>query len=284
MSTLQVPNTTSSPNARPKIQTGKTTANRLPPPALFQGPPSRNASNISLALPGANAAAIGQPLSATSSHVQTQQPQQAPRFNKIPESRGSFLSNPARAQHGDAKNENDRADALWAEMQSTLAEVELSASSGSHVFSPEHAKALEDLRTTQLALAQAWAKSEADEMDNQRPEEAQDAKIGGSGTAVVQASPSKKSGKGSRNSSRERNLEEETEKDILLARKRREANDRYFQQVNTGVLDVVDKLEKVANAMRQVEKESREIWSESDSNGSATGSATEATESPLTNR
>jgi septum formation topological specificity factor MinE len=191
------------------------------------------------------------------------------------------MSNAIKTHQGEAKNENDRADALWAEMQNTLGEVELSASSGSHVFSAQHAKALEDLRTAQLALAQAWAKSEAEE-DNHYPEDAQ-ANIGGSATAGVQASPSKPGkGTGSRNDSRERTLEEETERDIVLARKRREANDKYFQQVNRGVLDVVAKLEEVANAMRQVEKESREIWSEGES--SVTESATDATDSPLTNR
>lgn len=190
------------------------------------------------------------------------------------------MSNTARARQGEAKNENDRADALWAEMQNTLAEVELSASSGSHVFSAAHAKALEDLRTTQLALAQAWAKSEAEE-DNHYREDTQ-ANIRSSG---LQASPSRP-GKGtsSRNNSRERNLEEETEKDIQLARKRREANDKYFKQVNNGVLEVVAKLEVVANAMRQVEKESREIWSEGESGGTGSGSATEETDSALTNR
>jgi septum formation topological specificity factor MinE len=60
-------------------------------------------------------------------------------------------------------------------------------------------------------------------------------------------------------------LEEETEQDILLARNRREANDKYFQRVNEGVLDVVAKLEEVANAMKAVEQESRDIWGETDS-------------------
>ena len=282
MSTLQVPGTVPSAVPRPKLPPSKITANRLPPPALFQGPPSRNASNISLAVPGITAAAVGSPLSASTSHGPSQQPQQAPRFSMIAPAQASFASNAARARQGEAKNENDRADALWAEMQYTLAEVELSASSGSHVFSPAHAKALEDLRTNQLALAQAWAKSEAED-ENHYPEDAY-ADIGGS-TTGVQASPSKRrSGPGSRKSSREVNLEEETERDIVLAKKRREANDKYFQQVNIGVLDVVAKLEEVANAMRQVEKESKEIWSEGESSGSVTESATEATDSPLTNR
>jgi len=286
MSTLQVPGSTTAPALRPKLPASKTTANRLPPPALFQGPPSRNASNISLGVTGASAAVVGSPTMVSSSHGLSQQPQRAPHFSKISDS-GLFMSNAIKAEQGEAKNENDRADALWAEMQNTLAGVELSASWGSHVFSEQHAKALEDLRTTQLALAQAWAKSEADEMDHRYPEDTQ-VDIGELGTAGVQASPSQRGrDKDSQNNIREGNMEDETEKDIMLARKRREANERYFQQVNSGVLNIVTKLEEVASAMRQMEKESKEIWSEGESSGSVTGSATEATEatdSPLTSR
>jgi septum formation topological specificity factor MinE len=287
MSTLQVPGSATAPALRPKLAASKTTANRLPPPALFQGPPSHNASNISLGVTGASAAVAGSPTMVSSSHGLSQQPQRAPHFSKISESTGLFMSNVIKAEQGEAKNENDRADALWAEMQNTLAGVELSASRGSHVFSEQHAKALEDLRTTQLALAQAWAKSEADEMDHHYPEDTQ-MDIGALGTVGVQASPSQRGkDKDSQNNSRERYTEDETEKDIILARKRREANERYFQQVNSGVLNIVAKLEEVASAMRQVEKESKEIWSEGESSGSATGSATEATEatdSPLMSR
>ncbi|KAM0739969.1 hypothetical protein ACQRIT_005153 [Beauveria bassiana] len=57
-------------------------------------------------------------------------------------------------------------------------------------------------------------------------------------------------------------LEEETEADILLARKRREANDEYFQRVKAGVIDVVSTLEKLAVAMRAVEQESKDVWNE----------------------
>ena len=45
-------------------------------------------------------------------------------------------------------------------MQKTLSDVELSAMNPSHVFGARHARALEDLRASQLQLAQAWAKSE----------------------------------------------------------------------------------------------------------------------------
>lgn len=180
-----------------------------------------------------------------------------------------------------AKNNADHADALWAEMQNTLAEVELSAMNSSHVFGATHARALEDLRTSQLALAQAWAKSEADEMGDAKkdlnfPSNGAEVSIGPS-----LASPkSQQSKKGETSKDTKKDLEEETEHDILLARKRREANDRYFHQVNHGVLDVVGKLEEVAAVMRRVERESREIWSESDNGG---GSATDATDTDATN-
>lgn len=48
-------------------------------------------------------------------------------------------------------------------MQSALSEVELSATTGEHVFGEKHSQALEDLRIKQLKLAQAWARSEADD-------------------------------------------------------------------------------------------------------------------------
>ncbi|EAQ86746.1 hypothetical protein CHGG_07999 [Chaetomium globosum CBS 148.51] len=72
----------------------------------------------------------------------------------------------------------DRTDALWAEMQATLEAVELTAGGSSggggggsdtartstaRVFSPDHERKLDELRAAQIALAQAWARSEADE-------------------------------------------------------------------------------------------------------------------------
>jgi len=159
-------------------------------------------------------------------------------------------------------------------MQKTLADVELSAMSSSHVFSSTHVRALEDLRSAQLGLAQAWAKSETDEVvDEEFGNETQEQSavgalkpgmLGGSGSpASARPGGQNRNRQGSSSSTNGRNLEEETERDIKLARNRREANDRYFQQVNRGVLDVVSKLEDVANAMRRVEQESREIWDDS---------------------
>jgi len=183
-----------------------------------------------------------------------------------------------------------RTDALWAEMQSTLEEVELSAVNGTHVFGPEHSKALEELRTAQIGLAQAWARSEADDAVDEGSKlksvgggilgtEGKSTLDGkGEGTEGAKSTIATGSGVGRPGSSSGpkleqmgSNLEDETKADIVLARNRREANDRYFQRVNAGVLDVVAKLEEVAAAMRSVEQESRDIWGENDSVETGTG-------------
>ena len=188
------------------------------------------------------------------------------------------------------KRQADRTDALWAEMQSTLEEVELSAVNGTHVFGPEHSKALEGLRVAQIGLAQAWARSEADDAVESADKESKGlgSKIGGGilgsdgrsaldtlgtdgkGSTIASGSQRPGSSVGAGGAERMGNkMVEETEADILLARKRREANDRYFQRVNGGVLEVVAKLEEVASAMRAVEQESRDIWGENDSAGAS---------------
>ncbi|KAK4204797.1 hypothetical protein QBC40DRAFT_191489 [Triangularia verruculosa] len=169
----------------------------------------------------------------------------------------------------------DRTDALWAEMQATLEEVELSASGGTRVFGPDHERKLDELRMAQIALAQAWARSEADEaIELAKPETtAATTSAGGAGGAGTQGEGANTEGGKSTvgtgsvlpggvrpGSGRGGRMEEETDVDILLARKRREANDRYFKRVNQGVLDVVAKLEEVATEMRAVELESKEIW------------------------
>ena len=140
-------------------------------------------------------------------------------------------------------------------MQATLAEVELSAARGNHFFGPEHSTALEELRNSQISLAQAWARSEADETVDHSWDAEAEASRGKSPRASVHQGAEEGDGK---------EMERETDRDILLARKRREANDRYFWRVRNGVLDVVGKLEEVAVAMGKVERESREIWSESE--------------------
>lgn len=152
-------------------------------------------------------------------------------------------------------------------MQSALSEVELSAVTTEHVFGEKHSQALEDLRMKQLKLAQAWSRNGAEDevVDSSRNTTDGD---GNSRRPDIDATiPEVTSTE--QNPLRDRispsTLDEETAKDIELARKRRLANDRYFERVNQGVLDVVAKLEEVSQAMRTVERESKDIWSDSES-------------------
>ncbi|TQV91359.1 hypothetical protein V2A60_008991 [Cordyceps javanica] len=171
-------------------------------------------------------------------------------------------------------------------MQATLEEVELSASAGTHVFGRSHDIKLAELRAAQIALAQAWARSEADGSMEKSSREEGSPDVGddlrsAKGSFADTTKPSEvEHNKGNANASAPRpfgegvdverlgaKLEEETEADILLARKRREANDEYFQRVNAGVIDVVSKLEKVAVAMRAIEQESKDVWNENGNEG-----------------
>jgi len=188
---------------------------------------------------------------------------------------------PIQTTRRESTRATDRTDALWAEMQATLEEVELSASGGTRVFGPDHDRKLGELRAAQIALAQAWARSEADEAietsigpgtASEKGGAGAESKtdgttVGGAGAGVDGAGTASVR-PGSAGVGAERlgqKLEEETEIDIKFARKRREANDRYFQRVNQGVLDVVAKLEDVATAMRAVEQESKDVWGEMES-------------------
>lgn len=239
------------------------TSQRLPPPSLFQGPPSHNASNLSLPQPVATGGSRG-----------SSQPPPLQR-NRLPHATESFNSqNPpslfrSRTQ---SKGEVDSADAVWQEMQSALSEVELSAMTSEHVFGANHSEALEDLRQKQLKLAQAWARSETDEVvggSKSGEQERQPPAKGGSNTGGGKEQPQATTIGAEEQATEEdiynRNLDEETERDIMLARQRREVNDRYFDRVNNGVLDVVAKLEEVAQAMRAVERQSKDVWDDSSS-------------------
>ncbi|KAF2663967.1 hypothetical protein BT63DRAFT_116114 [Microthyrium microscopicum] len=270
---------------------------RPPKPALFVGPPSRNASSQSL-LPNRPPSSSRTPLTRQKSLLGTDRPRIDTRLdNFLSSPSGNYSPNPnntlspypsntlspypvpsqadgiASPLSSTRRNAADstsfaRTEAKWAEMQSTLEEVELSATNGAHVFGPGHVRALDDLRTAQIALAQAWARSEA--------EEASASGLGSPGPVmeVDVLSGERKSERKAEGEGRERAgtgssgksvLAEETENDIAMARRRREANDGYFRKVNAGVKDVVAKLEEVAKAMKGVEMESREIWGDRDS-------------------
>lgn len=277
----------------------QTPSHLLPATALFRGPHSRNASHTSLHRQALDRENLNHhrnaPIEAKPQHLPRAHPPTTSFSGPRPSLIGQLTNAPAQiVRPGQAKKEDEfRADAVWAEMQKTLADVELSAMNSSHVFSNTHVKALEDLRSAQLGLAQAWAKSEADEMadeefGNDTQEQSAVGTFGRGGFASPPSSPvhhpphppHKRPGPRSRGNSASSaaggNLEEETERDIRLARRRREANDRYFRQVNKGVLDVVKKLDEVAGAMRRVEKESREIWNSSSGEEDDLGDVTDS--------
>lgn len=275
-----------------KSKTTKASINRLPAPALFVGPPSRNASNTSLLPPGTdnrNPARV--PLVRQRSLLSPDSKRPLPPTNDTQydgdplslttsNSSAPFVRR-QRQQNAQADAEaNNRAEAIWAEMQNTLEEVELSAikGPGMTVFGSDHARALDELRKAQIELAKAWARSEAEEHEpSQQHKKAQD--IGASDlvppTGRSRATSNANTGKGDKLSDRLK-LEEETEKDIELSRKRREENDRYFEKVNKGVQEVVIRLEEVAKAMKEVESESKEIWGHADDMVPETGSITTA--------
>ncbi|KAF2692099.1 hypothetical protein K458DRAFT_286781 [Lentithecium fluviatile CBS 122367] len=262
----------------------KTTTNRLPAPALFVGPPSHNGSSTSLNIPGSSPDKPPRtPLNRQRSLL-AQDPSKRPlpptTSSHHDDAHLSLSTNPSapfirrqKQQSAAAEAEaSSRAEAIWAEMQNTLEEVELSAikGPGMTVFGGEHSRALEELRKAQIDLAKAWARSEAEESGHWS-EEQEDA-VGTDAGDLLAGSRIKKldanspvTGTGLGDAFERSKLEEETEKDIKLSRKRREANDRYFEKVNRGVLEVVNKLEEVARAMKGVESESKEIWKDGDS-------------------
>lgn len=270
-------------------KTTKSQTNRLPAPALFVGPPSHNASNTSLLPPG------GDSRDPTRIPLVRQRSLLSPESKRpLPPTTGNqhdgenlslTTSNPSapfqrrqRAQSQAAEAEaSSRAEAVWAEMQNTLEEVELSAikGPGMTVFGSDHSRALDELRRAQIELAKAWARSEAEEHEEcgDQQNKSQDMKATDltSQTLANACDNTTTTIKGDKMFDRIK-LEEETEKDIELSRKRREENDRYFEKVNKGVQEVVVRLEEVAKAMRGVESESKEIWGHGSDGGADTES------------
>lgn len=145
-------------------------------------------------------------------------------------------------------------------MQATLAEVELSAFSSTHVFGTAHSAALDELREAQIALAKSWGRGENDG-DEEKEDEEEEVSKG------VRSKNEK--GKEKEKEEEKKDRESEQEDDIAEARRRREANKKFFSRVGDGVQDVVGKLDGVAQAMAKVVRESREIWNGNDSVDSA---------------
>ena len=217
---------------------------RPPAPVLFVRPPSHDASSprsrtntASKASPPTSSAAAGSP----------------PAF--APPTASELRGQPA-----------PRTESQWAEMQNTLNDVELSAGRGGNIFGAEHARALEGLRAAQVELAKAWGRGEAD--GNTGPGADGSVDLEGESKGIGGGSVEGKAGG--------RGLEEETENDIAAAKRRREANDRYFERVSASIGDVVARLDGVAERMRAVESEAAEVWGRgSVSSGSASVSSGE---------
>ncbi|EKG21295.1 hypothetical protein MPH_01287 [Macrophomina phaseolina MS6] len=299
--------------SKPGLNRTSSQANRLPAPSLFIGPPSRNASNTSIIPPTSTPGGGINPSSSRTPALARQRSHRGVSGTETPidanpmspttsgPGRKDVLSFQLPASTNNAptataspagetaqQQQQPSTDAIWAEMQNTLEEVELSAINGTHVFRPGHSSALDELRTAQIALAQAWARSEAEEEEQESEDGGaaaaaakplstanvlahdREQKLLAGGVGVGAGSAGGGSAGGARprsgtEASAKSQLERDTENDIQLARKRREANDRYFQRVNAGVLDVVAKLEEVARAMKGVEQESKEIWGDGES-------------------
>ncbi|KAI4725757.1 hypothetical protein E4T49_06494 [Aureobasidium sp. EXF-10728] len=141
-------------------------------------------------------------------------------------------------------------DAHWAALQSTLSDIELSAGSSAHVFGTGHATALEELRAAQVDLARAWGQTDAGDTAPSSP------------SATKKETPQTNTHQDQEKAAEqnERKLSTATTLDLTSAAKRREASDKYFAAVKEGVAEVVRKLDGVADAMREVEMQSRDIW------------------------
>lgn len=255
----------------------KTTSNpqRQPPPSLFLGPPSRDASYVSLPsvlLPGAHASSIGAPSIPAQRGVSFGQPSGFNASARASEGKESaaqptYSASPPLGRMLTEQRHADHAEALWAEMQSTLEDVELSATNDTHVFGPDHTKALAELRSAQIALAEAWAKSEMDEAEKAAEPKPAAKKAStfprsDGGSAKEAGMDANRRGSGPDHAG-ETTAEGQPEDDVSSAQRQREENDRFFERINRGVKGVMTKLDDVATAMRAVERESRDIWSES---------------------
>jgi hypothetical protein len=257
--------------------TSNTKPSRLPAPSLFVGPPSRNTSQLSVSRQLTPDVATG-------------------KNNRDPvtRQRSAFSSTEATVEethpHKDAdtrlrKDSEKETEARWREMQTTLNEVELTAQSSTHVFGASHARALDELRDAQVALAWAWGRGNEESgllnsvsldntisqfsMDGERRQSATEESGGPRKTrqrADTQASMStvlSDESVRSEDTAKESRaqMEDETAEDIRRASERRGKNEEYFRMVEKSVGDVVSKLDIVAEAMKGVEAESRSLWS-----------------------
>lgn len=291
MSSQVVPGITSPTKQSP---TSNTKPNRLPAPTLFVGPPSRNASQLSV-----SRAPLDGNLKAGRPPLNRQRSTRTRAYNPDGDAGVGTVDGASKELPTLQKPSDKSVDEKWREMQSTLNEVELTAQSSTHVFGESHSRALDDLRQAQIALAKAWGRgneTQATDSDDGigdlnvnrfkgAEELAMDRQKAGRRRADTENSAStvlsdeSQLSEGSVRSGKSQ-LEDETAQDIKLASERRAANEAYFKKVDQGVKEVVEKLEKVAEAMRGVEGESRSLWSNSDRSATTTESPQVAVSMP----
>jgi hypothetical protein len=261
--------------------TSNTKPSRLPAPSLFVGPPSRNTSQLSVSRQLTPDAANGK-------NNRDPVTRQRSAFSKPFESTEATVEETHHHKDPDTRLRKDsekETEARWREMQTTLNEVELTAQSSTHVFGASHARALDELRDAQVALAWAWGRGNEESgllnsvsldntisqfsMDGERRQSAteesgeprrtrQRADTQASMSTVLsdESVRSEETAKESR-----AQMEDETAEDIRRASERRGKNEEYFRMVEKSVGDVVSKLDIVAEAMKGVEAESRSLWS-----------------------
>jgi hypothetical protein len=282
--------------------TSNTKPSRLPAPSLFVGPPSRNTSQLSVSRQLTPDAANGK-------NNRDPVTRQRSAFSKPFESTEATVEETQPHKDADTRLRKDsekETEARWREMQTTLNEVELTAQSSTHVFGASHARALDELRDAQVALAWAWGRGNEESgllnsvsldntisqfsMDGERRQSA----TGESGEprktrqrADTQASMSTvlsdESVRSEETAKESRaQMEDETAEDIRRASERRGKNEEYFRMVEKSVGDVVSKLDIVAEAMKGVEAESRSLWSGSSMTASSSERGQASSTGPVT--
>nr|POE77637.1 hypothetical protein CFP56_09284 [Quercus suber] len=168
MSAPTTPLGTAAP-ARKHLATTNAKPNRLPAPSLFVGPPSRNASQLSVARQATDpnpAKPTRDPLirhrsalSRSVLHGDDPRPGPSSVAGDASDHASKDKDKDKGAHPSALPKPSDRSiDAKWKEMQMTLNEVELTAQSSTHVFGASHSAALDDLRRAQIELARAWGR------------------------------------------------------------------------------------------------------------------------------
>lgn len=140
------------------------------------------------------------------------------------------------------------------------------------MFGEGHAKALEELRQAQVELARAWGQTDAADSDITETKDKRNSKESKKEKDNTDGKSNPPQNKHDKN---EKEMSEQAQRklstttlDLTSAAKRRETSDKYFAAVKSGVAEVVRKLDGVADAMREVEMQSRDIWGDGDGKGS----------------